>query len=332
MDLLYFLDSEELLRFFHCHKTEISCLENPHTFLTQLRDHNLIPEESYKKVSRMRSKENKKKALYEILDCLEQEDSEHIRLFFECVFKETILSQYPTLRILRNSLTDGSFPYSTKIPERVKKDQKDERERPKLSEDEKTEANSVTKKMKLRKRSKCDDDGEQPGPSSKITQNLKKSNKKICFSSPQKGDKSDCCSWPIFKTQLPVTCGKEEGILIRDRLAKGEKCIVVKKQWFTPTEFEKFAGKGSHKNWKQSIRCMGVPLGKRIKMGQLKSAHHFRGSKTAKKSLFSSDDSSTASDQGEDEDETGNEDSNLEDQEEETLSSNEENSPTDTVD
>ncbi|KAM6905359.1 uncharacterized protein FYW49_015378 [Xenentodon cancila] len=87
----------------------------------------------------------------------------------------------------------------------------------------------------------------------------------------------------IFKTQLPVTCGKEEGTLIRDRLAKGEKCILVKKQWFTPTEFEKFAGKGSYKNWKQSIRCMGIPLGKLIRGGQLKSARHFRGSKPDKK-------------------------------------------------
>lgn len=41
--------------------------------------------------------------------------------------------------------------------------------------------------------------------------------------SPQKGEKNDCCSWPIYKTQLPVTCGNVEGSLSRDRLAKGGK-------------------------------------------------------------------------------------------------------------
>lgn len=46
----------------------------------------------------------------------------------------------------------------------------------------------------------------------------------------------------------------------------GEKCIAVNRKWFTPTEFERFAGKTSFKNWKLSIRCMDVPLGKLIQV------------------------------------------------------------------
>lgn len=82
-----------------------------------------------------------------------------------------------------------------------------------------------------------------------------------------------------------------KGTLIRDKLAKGqpafislldsqesfmwknrvvlfsgEKCIQVDKQRFTPSEFEKFAGRGSAKNWKLSIRCKDTPLGKLIKV------------------------------------------------------------------
>lgn len=48
MDPLDFLENGELLRFFHCHKTEMSCMEKPLTFVTQLRDHNLIPEDRFK--------------------------------------------------------------------------------------------------------------------------------------------------------------------------------------------------------------------------------------------------------------------------------------------
>lgn len=47
MDPLDFLTQEELIKFFHCKKTEISCMEEPHTFLNQLRDHNLVPEDLY---------------------------------------------------------------------------------------------------------------------------------------------------------------------------------------------------------------------------------------------------------------------------------------------
>lgn len=46
----------------------------------------------------------------------------------------------------------------------------------------------------------------------------------------------------------------------------GIKCIAVKRQWFTPPEFERFAGKQSYKNWKMSIRCMATPLGKLVQV------------------------------------------------------------------
>uniref|UniRef100_A0A7N8X123 SP110 nuclear antigen, tandem duplicate 1 n=1 Tax=Mastacembelus armatus TaxID=205130 RepID=A0A7N8X123_9TELE len=84
----------------------------------------------------------------------------------------------------------------------------------------------------------------------------------------KKGEKSDIWNWKLFKAQMPVTCGDIEAILSRDRLAKGEKCILFQKSWFTPTEFEKRAGKGSSKNWKTSIRCKGTTLGKLIQVCQ----------------------------------------------------------------
>uniref|UniRef100_A0A3P9KJT6 SP110 nuclear body protein, tandem duplicate 1 n=1 Tax=Oryzias latipes TaxID=8090 RepID=A0A3P9KJT6_ORYLA len=72
--------------------------------------------------------------------------------------------------------------------------------------------------------------------------------------------------WPFFKNQLPVTCGSTKGILNHDKLAKGEKCIKVKDHWFTPAEFEKFAGKEKSRNWKSSIRCENITLGKLIQV------------------------------------------------------------------
>uniref|UniRef100_A0A3B4T9D1 SP110 nuclear antigen, tandem duplicate 1 n=1 Tax=Seriola dumerili TaxID=41447 RepID=A0A3B4T9D1_SERDU len=318
MDPLDFLNSEQLLLFFHCHKTELSCMQNPLTFLSQLKDYNLIPDDRYQ-VSRMKSKDNVKKSLYEILDWLERERSEHIPLFWSCVFKDTIINLYPTLRLLRNSLMDGSFPFNTQLPEKLEKEETDDRKRKKLSEEEEEEeqVNSTKKKRNRRSRSVCDDEELQPGPSSQLTP-----------ASPlKKGQQSDFWNWPLYKSQLPVTCGHQKGSLSRNRLAKGEKCILCEKQWFTPTEFEKLAGKSTSKNWKLSIRCLGTPLGKLIKEGHLESASYKGKHKKAKRSLFPSDDVVTVSEGEEEEEDDENEDDevDLENQEDQTSSSGEGN-------
>ncbi|XP_074511424.1 uncharacterized protein LOC141780193 isoform X1 [Sebastes fasciatus] len=332
MDPMDWLEEDELLRFFRRHKTEMSLMENPHTFLNQLRDHDLVPEDHYKKVSRMKSKDNIKKGLYGILDWLEKERSKSIKDFWRCVFREKILHQYPTLRELRNSLMDGSFHFETQEPETVETEETDEGKRKDLSDDEEGEENqasSVKKKRKLRsEKSVCDDEEEQPGPSS--CSSPRKKSKKISFSSPlKKGEKNDIWTWTMFKHQFPVTCGQKEGSLNRDRLAKGEKCIAVGKQWFTPNEFQRYAGRKSCKNWKWSIRCKDTSLGKLIKEGHLKAGNYKRGCKKAKKSLFPSGDAVTVSEEDEDADEDKDEDEDEDcdqDKEDQVSSSSKESS------
>ncbi|XP_059204937.1 nuclear body protein SP140-like protein isoform X2 [Centropristis striata] len=297
----FWLDDEELLRFFHRHKTEMSCMENPHTFLSQLRDHDLVPEDRYKKVSRMKSKDNLKKGLYEILERLEKDRPQLIKLFWTCVFKETIMNHYPALRLMRNSLMDASEKTETEETEGGKSKE--------LSDDEEGEEQQAKPVKKKRKRKVCGDKEEQAGPSSKMTP-VKKS-KKISFSSPRKGENNDIWTWPLYKLQLPVTCGDQKGMLHRGRLAAGEKCIVADKQWFTPNEFQRFGGKESAKNWKLSIRCKGTPLAKLIQEDHLKVGQYKGGCKNVKRSLFRTVHLITVSDGEEDEDEDEDEDSDL---------------------
>lgn len=276
-------------------------MENPHSFISQLRDHNLIPEDKYKKMSRMKSKENMKKSLYDVLDWLERERPKYIKDFWKCVFKEIIMNLYPTMRLLRNRLLDGSFHFDIQLPERVEKEETGESE-----EEEEEKSNPGTKKRKLRSRSVCDEEGEPASPSSKLTPGQKKKNKKISFSSPlKKGEKGDIWTWALYKVQLPVTCGHQEGTLHRDRLAEGEKCIVVGRRWFTPTEFERFAGRESFKNWKLSIRCMDTPLAKLIRGGHLKATRYKGKFKKRQKNLLPAHDAVTVSDAEEDGNESG---------------------------
>ncbi|XP_053300334.1 uncharacterized protein LOC128459240 isoform X2 [Pleuronectes platessa] len=284
LDQLAFLEPEELLRYFCCNKSVMSCMENPGKFLRQLRDYDLIPEDRYTKVCCMKTKENMKTALYDVLDWVERERSQCIPLFWRCVFKDPILNVYPTLRLLRNSLMDGSF-------KKAETDQRKRKELTEVLEEEEEQGSSVKKKKKQLRRSMCEDDDEeqQPGPSSQFTPLWRKKTEKV--NSPmKKGEKRDIWTLLLNKTQLPVTCGSEQGMLSRERLAKGEKCILSQKQWFTPSEFEKFAGKGSYKNWKSSIKCMDSPLARLIKDGHLKPANFIRRHETdlsrAKSSLF----------------------------------------------
>ncbi|KAK1336711.1 hypothetical protein QTO34_002746 [Cnephaeus nilssonii] len=62
---------------------------------------------------------------------------------------------------------------------------------------------------------------------------------------------------------LPVTCGRETGILHKEKMGKGssEKCIQNEEgDWFTPREFE-IKGRGiKSKHWKRNVRCKGQTL------------------------------------------------------------------------
>ncbi|XP_055736524.1 nuclear body protein SP140-like protein [Salvelinus fontinalis] len=317
------LADEELLRFFRCSRTEMSCMEQPHTFLNQLRDHHLIPEEMYKKLIRMRSKELREKGVYQMLDWVEAERPGSIKVFWNCVFRDHLLQQYPTLRLLRNRLLDGSFTFYEKLPKKVEKEEEEddkkkasaegeeEEDKKKASEEgeeeEKVEEKSRRKNSKQKERSESAEE-EQPSSSTQSNPSQKrKVQRPTNYFPSRKGEKDDIWTRPIYKTQLPVTCGDKEGILIRNKLAKGERCILVQGRWFTPSGFEEFGGKKTRKNWKYNIRCSGTTLGKLIQEDHLTSPDFKRRkSAQAKKALFPSNQSTgsiTESKEDDDDDE-----------------------------
>uniref|UniRef100_A0A4W5QAM3 Nuclear body protein SP140-like protein n=1 Tax=Hucho hucho TaxID=62062 RepID=A0A4W5QAM3_9TELE len=296
MDPLEFLTDKKLLQFFRCSRTEMSCMEKPHTFLNQLRDHHLIPEKMYKKLILIRSKELREKGVYQVLDWVESERPDSIKVFWNCVFRDHLLQQYPTLRLLRNRLLDGSFTFYEKLSEKVENEEEEEEKKKKASveaeEEEEEEKKTGRKKRKEKKRSASAEE-EQPSTSTQSTPSKKRKVQRLKYYSPfRKGEKADIWTWPIYKSQLPVTCGDKEGMLNRDKLAKGEMCIVVQGRWFTPRGFEVFGGKKSSKNWKYSIHCRHTTLGQLIQEGHLTSPDFKRRkSAQAKRALFPSNQS-----------------------------------------
>ncbi|XP_059928222.1 nuclear body protein SP140-like protein isoform X3 [Gadus macrocephalus] len=265
MNPLDFLDENQLQVFFRCNKTEMSCMDKPQTFLNQLRDHKLILEEKYKKMIRIKSIDKMKTSVYELLDWIETERPRTIRFFWTCVFKEIIMTQYPTLKRLRDSLLDGSFQF-------FDGEDSDKHTRGGLSEEEYPEKE---RGGRGKRGSFCDRDDRQGHSSSQASPRKRKPTFGILSfttrgASLPKGENVEIWTWALYKHHLPVTCGDEEGTLYRDKLAKGEPCILRSKKWYTPCAFEKLSGKRSCKNWKTSIRCKDTTLEKLLKDGHLK--------------------------------------------------------------
>ncbi|XP_062842647.1 uncharacterized protein LOC134301731 [Trichomycterus rosablanca] len=313
MDPLDCQTDEELSNLFHCKKTEISSMEEPQAFLNELRKPNLVPENLYEKVMKMRTTERRQDVVYQILDQLEKKGGHSVRLFWRCVFQDHMLQKYPNLRLLWNSLKEGqSDSFSFFVYEQIP----DAPEEPNTKESD--------KKGLKRKISIEGTDEEEPGTSSHSTSQPKKPEspqnmpsqillvfqavpihlyvliKTLLDEDPvswllyaefltawcsdpdgklkptwtgedstapllKEGEKQDIWSLISLQKQLHVTCGNKKGTLHKEKLAKGDECILSEGLWFTPGEFEKFAGKRS-KKWKESIRCYDIPLQKIIEV------------------------------------------------------------------
>ncbi|KAG1967298.1 nuclear body protein SP140-like protein [Pimephales promelas] len=231
------------------------------------------------KVKGIRSRDQKQtqKRIYEVLDRLEKEKPQHMHQFWHCVFENHIMQLYPTLRLLKNSLLDGTFKFYENATDVETQSDKSE------GKEEKGKEKKHTRKRNKDDRNSEDSDG--PGPSSASTPVKKKKKNNPAFSTPVKKDLEEIWNFPLYKTQLPVNCGDKEGTLYREKLRKGEKCILSNKQWFAPSDFEKFAGKERCKNWKLSIRCRNTPLKKLIEEKHLQCPPMERKRKSAPKNM-----------------------------------------------
>ncbi|XP_051790738.1 nuclear body protein SP140-like protein isoform X1 [Erpetoichthys calabaricus] len=250
MSQLEFLTDDELLQVFHKKKTEISIIDDPTMFLNQLRDNDVIPEEQYQKIKKMRKKND---AVYTLLDWLENEQPAKIRRFFESVFEDHIIQQYPKFKVLKYEVLE--------VQTTVQKD-----------------SATVGGKNGFTFDSGAKEDPQPvgvPPPTAQASTSKKRKADKPVYGSPrknnQKEDPEPIWTYPLYQVELPVTCGNKTGSLHRKKLTKGEDCIFTEGKWYSPGEFEAYGGRSSSKNWKISIRCNNVPLIKLIEAGHLES-------------------------------------------------------------
>ncbi|XP_063079277.1 nuclear body protein SP140-like protein [Engraulis encrasicolus] len=306
------LTEDELLRCFHRKKNEISCIDQPRTFLRQLKDYDLISEHTYQRVAKMKSKEETQSALYEMLEELERDKPKCVK-FWSCVFKEHMLKEYPVFRHLKDIFTCGSLIKLSKKhskqgstsrqndTEGKNKDNRKEKNarmesglrRNKDGKEKQVKTEMEEMERKVSSSVKREKEG-RAGPSQGEISGKKKfkpkhsshlgspSSKPSRFTSgsplrkPGKEDKWRKCSQ---KSLIPVTCGDKRGVLDTRKLARGEKSfILADHQWYSGTAFERLGGRERCKNWKTSIRYGKTSLMKLIQANLLKCPTHQRRS------------------------------------------------------
>lgn len=84
----------------------------------------------------------------------------------------------------------------------------------------------------------------------------------------------------VFNEEFRVRCGDKTGIFQKEHWSGNstkDLCIRSEGKKFSVTQFEKYGGKGTHKNWKKSIQCEEIRLECLFKAGILKRPRTKKG-------------------------------------------------------
>ncbi|RXN25370.1 nuclear body protein SP140 isoform X1 [Labeo rohita] len=233
----------------------------------------------FENVKNMRTPKEREQAFYEVLDWLEKTRPQDIQQFWRCVFEDHILQQYPTLRMLRNSLLDTS-PVMKGDEQEIWTWANYENQLPVTCGDKE----GTLYRDKLARGEKCifsKDKWFTGGEFEKFGGKEKSKNwkfsiryeniplmKRAVFSVNRGREERQHVSKKYFVSvqyqapSLPVTCVSLTGTLYKYRFASGKcgKCIRTEERWFTPEEFVKQEQTLTDGHWKKDILCHGKTL------------------------------------------------------------------------
>ncbi|XP_064419077.1 autoimmune regulator [Latimeria chalumnae] len=239
-------------------RTEISmAVDDTFPFLHGLLDHDVVTEEMFKETLNMKEREGSHKAVYFLLTWLLKRDQSILQDFWKISFKEYNLERYPKLKPVYNS-----FPKDVELS----KQRKGRRSQ--------SSPKSQVQPRQQVKRKHEGGDSLQPAnikytvnqgtlPKAKVTR--KSENAEIPRYSIGNGIQTLSASVQravtLSSTDIPVSCGAVEGILIKQVFESGssKKCIKVGGEFYAPGKFEDLGGKNKSRNLKTNIRMKGGP-------------------------------------------------------------------------
>ncbi|XP_067392466.1 autoimmune regulator [Emydura macquarii macquarii] len=253
------LGESDLWQLLKLYRTEISmAVDDVFPLLHGLADHDVVTEEMFKETLSLKEQEGSHKAFYAMLTWLLSRDSASIQDFWRVLFKDYNLERYAKLQSIRNN-----FPKDMDLSR--------QRRGRKLPSSPKM---LVQHKQQLKR--KAPEERESLHP----TQPLLK-----CNSNPVILPKAKAVKKPegmeiqrfplgngiqtmatsvqravtVSSSEIPMTCGDVEGILIKQVFESGgtKKCVKVGGKFYAPSKFEELGGKNKSRNLKPGVRAKG---------------------------------------------------------------------------
>ncbi|EMP28624.1 Autoimmune regulator [Chelonia mydas] len=223
-----------------------------------LADHDVVTEEMFKETLSLKEQEGSHKAFHAMLTWLLSQDSSTIQDFWRVLFKDYNLERYAKLQHIQSS-----FPKDVDLSR--------QRRGRKLPPSPKT---VVQQKQQPKRKAPEESNSPQPAqPLLKCNSNPGTLPKTKAVKKPEgveiqrfplgNGIQSMAASVQravtVSSSELPVSCGAVEGILIKQVFESGgsKKCVKVGGEFYAPSKFEEPGGKNKSRSLKPGVRAKG---------------------------------------------------------------------------
>uniref|UniRef100_A0A8C3SA11 Autoimmune regulator n=1 Tax=Chelydra serpentina TaxID=8475 RepID=A0A8C3SA11_CHESE len=244
---------QDLLKLY---RTEISmAVDDVFPLLHGLADHDVVTEEMFKETLSLKEQEGSHKAFHAMLTWLLSRDSSTIQDFWKVLFKDYNLERYSKLQHIQSSFpkdVDLSRQRRGRKPPPSPKTLVQHKQQPKRKAPEERDSPQPAQPLL-----KC---SSNPG-TELYAQRLHVSLIITVFKTI--GIQSMAASVQravtVSSSELPVSCGAVEGILIKQVFESGgsKKCVKVGGEFYAPSKFEEPGGKNKSRSLKPSVRAKG---------------------------------------------------------------------------
>ncbi|XP_074860682.1 autoimmune regulator [Carettochelys insculpta] len=241
------------------YRTEISmAVDDVFPLLHGLADHDVVTEEMFQETLSLKEQKGSHKAFHAMLTWLLSQDSSSIQDFWKVLFKDYNLERYSKLQPIRSS-----FPKDMDLNR-----QRRGRKPP--------PSPKVLAQQKQQSKRKASEERDSPLPAQPLLKCSLNPGTILKAKAVKKPEGVEIQRFPlgngiqtmaasvqravtVSSSELPMSCGAVEGILIKQVFESGgsKKGVKVGGEFYAPSKFEELGGKNKSRNLKPGVRTKG---------------------------------------------------------------------------
>uniref|UniRef100_A0A8C0HAW6 Autoimmune regulator n=1 Tax=Chelonoidis abingdonii TaxID=106734 RepID=A0A8C0HAW6_CHEAB len=257
------LGEGDLRHLLKLYRTEISmAVDDVFPLLHGLADHDVVTEEMFKETLSLKEREGSHKAFHAMLTWLLNRDSSSIQDFWRVLFKDYNLERYSKLQPIQSNFpkdVDLSRQRRGRKPPPSPKMLVQHKQQPKRKAPEERDSPQPAQPLLKCNSNPGTEPLSLPGPCWILSRAGTQPPKPINQISHQSMAASVQRAVTVSSSELPVSCGAVEGILIKQVFESGgsKKCVKVGGEFYAPSKFEEPGGKNKSRSLKPSVRAKG---------------------------------------------------------------------------